>query len=91
MSVEEWNRWPRFSSSSPKLDVVVDLAVEHELERAIFVRHRLMPSPRQVDDGQTAMAESDRAFHVESLVVWPAVEHGVPQPGDEVLREPVGF
>jgi hypothetical protein len=39
-----------------KLDVVVNLAIEDELERAVFVRHRLVTCPGQVDDRQPAMA-----------------------------------
>ena len=70
------------SSSLAKLDVVVDLAVEHELERAIFVRHRLVARARQVDDRQPAMAQSDRPVDIQSLVVRAAMEHGVPEPSD---------
>ena len=66
-----------------QLPVVVDFAVEHEPDRAIFVVDRLLPGG-QVDDAQAAHAESDAGLDVNSLVVGPAVAdhftHAVHEP-----------
>ena len=43
----------------PQLGVVVDLAVEDELDRPVFVRHRLVGAVREVDDREPARAEAD--------------------------------
>ena len=43
----------------PQLGVVVDLAVEDELDRPVLVRHRLVGAVREVDDREPARAEAD--------------------------------
>jgi hypothetical protein len=46
----------------PQLEVVVDLAVLDDLDRAVLVSDRLVTA-RDVDDGEPARAERDRAVH----------------------------
>src|SRR5437868_1156062 len=67
-----------------ELEIVVDLAVEHELQRPVFIRHRLMAGAREIDDGQTSMGETDRSLDEESRVVWSAMNHRVPRPDEKV-------
>ena len=49
-------RWPAASSSRAQLAEVVDLAVEHDPDRAVLVVNRLMAG-RQIDDAQAAHPE----------------------------------
>jgi hypothetical protein len=51
---------------------VVDLAVEDDLDRAIFVADRLVPAG-QVDDGQTTMRQTDPRLDPEALGIGPAM------------------
>ncbi len=52
----------------PQLGVVVDLAVEDDLDRTVLVGHRLVP-PGEVDDAQPAHPDGQAAFHPVALVV----------------------
>ena len=52
---------------------VVDLAVEHDDDAAVFVVQRLLAG-RQVDDRQPAMAEPDAGLEVQSAFIGAAVE-----------------
>jgi hypothetical protein len=65
-----------------KLTVVVDLAVEHDPDRTIFVVDRLL-SRREVDDAQAPHAETDARLHMDPLVVRPAMPDDVAHPADE--------
>ena len=58
-----------------QLAVVVDLAVEDELDRAVLVGHRLVRGGAEVDDAQPAEAEPGAPVgrHERSRVVGPAV------------------
>ena len=79
-------RWP-FSSELPaQRQVVVDLAVEDDLDGAVLVGHRLVGGRREVDDRQPAEAEADVALRrqPEALAVRPAVHHRVAHPGEDV-------
>jgi hypothetical protein len=49
-------------------EMVVDLAVEHNPQRAIFVRNRLMAA-RHIDDAEPPHADSCRAIRIKSFVV----------------------
>ena len=51
---------------------VVDLAVEHDDDRAVFVGQRLLAA-RDVDDGQAAVAEPDTGLDVQVAFVRAAV------------------
>ena len=65
-------------------DVVVDLAVEGDLDAAVLVAHRLPPGGAEIDDGEAAVAEDDAAVLglPQALVVGSAVAHGVAHGGD---------
>jgi len=60
--------------------VVEDFTIEHDPDIALGVRHRLM-SASDVNDRQSALAQSDISIAVLSAAVWPTVEnlvrHGV--------------
>jgi len=57
-----------------QLFVVVDLAVEHRVDGAVFVRDRLVTSA-QVDDAQAPHAEADLRREEVALIVGAAVGH----------------
>src|SRR5438309_9741422 len=54
--------------------IVVDLAVEHDDQRVVFVRDRLMPA-FHIDDGQTARPQRRARLVEEPLTVRTAVTH----------------
>jgi hypothetical protein len=62
----------------PKLDVVVDLAIERDREWAIA--HRLMAVRADVDDRETAAREADGPSYVAAGVVWSAMRHSISHP-----------
>src|SRR5213592_3658895 len=57
---------------TPQLAVVVDLAVEDDDLRPVFVEDRLSPA-RQIDDAEPSHPEADGALHIDALVVRPAM------------------
>src|SRR6185295_2665407 len=52
----------------PQLAVVVDLAIEDERQRVVVAEHRLIAGG-EVDDGETAMPETDRPLDEETVSV----------------------
>ena len=44
-----------------ELGEVVDLAVEGEVDGSVLVRHRLLAVGREIDDGESAVGETDAA------------------------------
>ncbi len=52
--------------------MVINFAVEHDPERAVFVRNRLM-STRNVDNAEPPHADSDPAVRIKTFVVGPAM------------------
>ena len=80
-SVSEWSVRQRVPAErlelGADLGVVVDLAVEDELDRAVLVRHRLHRRVGEVDDRQPAEAEADAAVVVDpgAAAVGAAVDH----------------
>ena len=63
----------------PERFEVVDLAIEDDPDRAVFVRHGLVPAA-QVDDRQPAMPERDGAVDVQTCIVRPPVSQDVAHP-----------
>ena len=53
--------------------VVVDLAIENDAHRTIFVVQRLLAGG-EIDDRKAAMSEADTRLHVRPSFVRPAVE-----------------
>ena len=72
-------------SSVAQLGVVVDLAIEDQPHRAVFVRHRLMSGFRQVDDRQPAQAETNGAVDVAAGAVGAPMKHRIAHPLDVAL------
>src|SRR5690606_32817563 len=60
----------------PQIAMVVDLTVEDDPDRPVFVGHRL-PAAGQVDDGQTPMAERDPLVVVEAVAVGAPMGDGL--------------
>src|SRR2546428_10573176 len=56
-----------------KVDVVVNFAVDDEVQAAILVRHGLVPPLAQINDGETRMTESDPIRDVGTGPVRPPV------------------
>jgi hypothetical protein len=56
--------------------VVVDLSVESDPDGFVFIRNRLVAA-REVNDAEAAIAERDFALEIKSLIVRPAMGHGV--------------
>ena len=75
--------WPRAWSSGADLAEVVDLAVEHDRDGAVFIAERLMAA-FEVDDGEPPMAEANRALDEQTLAVGTAMDHDVAHRGDLV-------
>ena len=70
---------------APQRAEVVDLAVEHDGNRAVG-RHQRLLAAGDVDHGQAAKAESDRAVDVEAIVVGPAMRERRGHRGQRVAR-----
>src|SRR5881398_118150 len=56
-----------------KVDVVVDLAVDDEVQAAILIRHGLPTPLAQIDDGETRVTESDPIRDIGPPAVRPTV------------------
>jgi hypothetical protein len=67
----------------PQFEVIVDLPVEHDLDRTILVRHRLSPVLRQINDAQPAMAQRNVIVAKERMLVGPAMRDDIRHPLDE--------
>ena len=61
-------------------------AVVGDMQRAIFIGHRLMTG-RHVDDAQAAMAEPDVAVDEDSLVVRPTMPDHIAHLFEHVARK----
>lgn len=46
------------------LQIIVDLAVKTDDEGAVLVRHGLMPSSTQINDGKSAMSQPNTLLRV---------------------------
>src|SRR5687767_4593735 len=72
----------------PDCLVVVDLAVEHDPDRAVLVRERLMPGG-EIDDAQPSMAERGTMVGVEPRVIRSAMREHVPHRSGTSLVRPI--
>ena len=75
--------WPSFWSLSLQLREVVDLAVEDDPDRAVFVGDRLV-TPRAVDDGEAAHGEADAPVQMAPVLVRPPVADGLAHPPEQL-------
>ena len=71
---------------APELAVIVDLAVEDDLDLARLVGHRLMPA-ENAGDGEARVTEEDARALEDSLVVGPAM---LDESDGRVGRPPIG-
>jgi hypothetical protein len=72
-----------FDEVFAELEVVVDFAVEDDLDAAVLVAEGL-GAAAEVDDAEAAVAEGDGAVTVVAEAVGAAVLEGVAHPGHEV-------
>src|SRR5215468_7801386 len=68
-----------------QLAVVVDLPVEDDPDRAVFVRDRLASSG-QINDREAAHAHRDARLDVMTFTVRPAVLDHATHPRDQIAR-----
>src|ERR1700752_56909 len=66
------------------ISVIVDLAVVDDLQRVVFVGHRLMTGG-DVDNAQAAMTEADATVDKDPGVVRSAMPDHVAHPDDRIL------
>src|SRR6185369_9671570 len=78
---------PRLQAG-PEGRVVVDLAVEHDPDRAVLVGHGLVPAGH-VHDGQPPVAQRHRAVHEQALPVGTTVAQDVAHPLEAGLVHPL--
>jgi hypothetical protein len=71
---------PARDKLGPQLGVIVDLTVKSNNHASVFIAHGLRRCNVKIDNGETAMAETDLAIrrHPKVSPVWPAMNHGVP-------------
>ena len=55
-----------------EIGIVVDLAVEHDCNGAIFIEDRLL-SAAEIDDAETAMAQTGVSIDKVTVIIWTAV------------------
>ena len=65
-----------------QLLVVVQLAVQHDLRRAVFTGDRLLPAG-DVDDAQPPHADADAVGDERPVVVGAPVHDGIRHPPDD--------
>jgi hypothetical protein len=56
--------------------VVVDLAIEDNHDRTIFIEQRLLPGSN-INDGKASMPQANTGFNMQATVIGPAVPLGV--------------
>jgi hypothetical protein len=76
---------PETLQLNPQLDEVVDLPVEHNLDRVVLVAHGLRAAV-EVDDAQAPMPQRHVAIEVLALAIGSAVPDGRIHTGQHVLR-----
>src|SRR5439155_6025049 len=57
----------------PQISVIVDLAVKDDIDRAVFVRHRLSASGREIYQRQAAVDQLTESILVMPVSIRPAV------------------
>src|ERR1035438_1727934 len=63
-----------------QLGKIINLAVEDNPNRLVFIEDRLVPT-LQVDDAEPTHAQTNASLYKDPLVVGPAVHDGLPHPG----------
>src|SRR5260370_32769291 len=67
----------------PQLGVVIDLAIKHDPNAAVFIGNRLMAAGK-IDNAKTAKTKTDTRADIDALVVGTTVNNGLVHPVDEV-------
>src|SRR5579872_5593168 len=61
---------------------VVNLAVEDNPDRAVFIAHGIAPAGSQVNDGQSPVSQAHTVTGPHSIVIWPPVTNCVRHAAD---------
>ena len=63
----------------PEFEIVVDLAIEGDPNRPVFIGHRLAAVRREIDDAQATVTEADISSRLDphTAVVRTAMAHRV--------------
>ena len=69
-----------------QLGIIVNFAVEHHPELAVFIRERLMPAG-QIDDAQAAETQAQASVDENAFIIRAAMNDGFVHPMDELLRD----
>src|SRR5207253_390827 len=66
------------------LRIIVNLTIEHEPQRSVFVTHRLARRLREIDDRQATVPQPNPAIlrNPRARTIWSSVDHSVPHPLD---------
>jgi len=67
----------------PQLGVVIDLAIKHHPNAAVFIGNRLMAAGK-IDNAETAKTKTNTRPDIDALVVRTTVNNGLVHPVDEV-------
>jgi hypothetical protein len=59
--------------------MIINFAVIGDIERAVFIRHRLMAGGN-INNAQTAVTQSDVAIYEETFIIWAAMLDHVAHP-----------
>ena len=77
----------RASELLSQLDVVVDLPVEDDPQRAVVVGHRLVTRRCRVEYREATNAEADITLEIQPSVVGPAVRQAITHPLEQRRRD----
>src|SRR5207244_11394349 len=70
----------------PEFQKIENGSIEHHADLAAFGHHRLTTGFREVEDGESAMAEDGVPPAIDALRVGSAPQHGAGHPADRVLE-----
>ena len=56
--------------------MIVDFSIEDNVNRSVFIGHRLMPAG-DVNDRKTTMPETDVAIDIGARIVWTAMRDDI--------------
>jgi hypothetical protein len=68
----------------PLLHMVEQLAIEHHMSAAVFVRHRLL-AVGQSDDAQATRCHDEPRPPIEALLIRTSMQDGVRHPADDFV------
>ena len=71
-----------------EIPIIVDLAVEHDPDRSVLVRERLM-APREVDDAEPPHPEAHRAVYIDAVIIRTPVGDRLAHRPDDARIDPL--